>query len=189
MLNLLLIGLNYSEGKKIKSIDDLLYQEIGNNKDFKYTEQGQQLSNSVINIAYFRFRIFLKECQCNKDFNYNVERKIDKFENELGNNGFFDLPMVNSLSASNKEKLVSLISSNKMPYGIAMFNFLGFCEYLDGKIGTKYKSNHFLSKLYNGNAKDGTKARHERNSLIKKNSRHTSYLHIETVKKHYQQLK
>ncbi len=76
-----------------------------------------------------------------------------------------------------------------MPYGIAMFDFLGFCEHLDRELGTKYKANKILSNLYNESAKDGTSAKHLRRSLFKPLPRYKAGEHKETVKTDYQKLK
>ena len=118
-----------------------------------------------------------------------AETKTDKLKTELGKYGFFELPKVKELSASNKQSLIELISKNPMPYGIAMFDFLDFCEYLDREQGTKYKANNILSKLFKENAKDGTSAKHYRRSLIKLLPRYKAGEYKETVKKDYQKLK
>lgn len=76
-----------------------------------------------------------------------------------------------------------------MPYGIAMFDELGFCDYLDNEQGTKYKANTILSRLYNEKAKDGTSSKHYRRSLIRPTKRYKAGEYKETVKKDYQKLK
>jgi hypothetical protein len=118
-----------------------------------------------------------------------VESKIDKFKAQLYKFGFFELSKVKQLSEQNKQILVELISSKQMPYGIAMFDELGFCEYLDIEQGTKYKANIILSKLYNENAKDGTSAKHLRRSLIKPLERYKAGEYKEIVKTDYKKLK
>lgn len=118
-----------------------------------------------------------------------TETKTDNLKAELGKYGFFELPMVKQLSEPSKQNLIEKISTNKMPYGIAMFDFLGFCEYLDREQGTKYKANKILSRLYNAKAKDGTSAKHNRRSLFKPLSRYKACEYKETVKNDYQNLK
>lgn len=119
------------------------------------------------------------------------ETKEDKLKANLIQYGFFEIEKVKRLSDENKDKLIQLIVSEKMPYGIAMFEEINFCDYLDLLHGTKYKTNLIISKWYNPNAKDGTTAKHQRNALNKKepNKRYTSYLHKERVKKDYESLK
>lgn len=118
-----------------------------------------------------------------------LQTKTDKLKTSLFSYGFFELPMVKKLSETNRDKLVELLSSNQMPYGIAMFDELGFCEYLDKEKGTKFKANIIISRLYNEKAKDGTSSRHLRNSLIKPSDRYNAGNYKETVKKDYQNLK
>jgi hypothetical protein len=117
------------------------------------------------------------------------ETKTNKLKAELGKYGFFELPKVKQLSEPNKQSLIELIRSNPMPYGIAMFDELGFCEYLDNDKGSKYKANEILSRLYNEKAKDGTSAKHYRRSLIKPLARYKAGEYKETVKTDYQRLK
>ena len=116
------------------------------------------------------------------------ESKADKLKTELVKYGFFELEKVKCLTPDSKNQLVKLISQN-MAYGIAMFDFLKFCDYLENEKGTKYKANIILTRLYNEKAKDGTTARHYRSSLVKNNPRYTSYLHKESVQHDYQELK
>jgi len=76
------------------------------------------------------------------------ETKTDKLKEQLTKYGFFELLKIKQLSEQNKQDLIDLIIKNKMPYGIAMFDFLGFCEYLDKEQGTKYKADNILSRLF-----------------------------------------
>jgi hypothetical protein len=66
-----------------------------------------------------------------------AELKTDKLKAELGTYGFFELPKVKELSDPNKQSLIELISLNQMPYGIAMFEYLGFLKHL--------KAEHFTT--------------------------------------------
>ena len=118
-----------------------------------------------------------------------TETKADKLKFQLTTHGFFELPKVKLLSEPNKQNLVELIINNKMPYGIAMFNELGFCEFLDNEHGAKYKANKVLSRLYKEDAKDGTTARHYRHSLVNPNKRYNAKQYKEKVIKDYQNLK
>lgn len=117
-----------------------------------------------------------------------TETKTDTFKAKLGEHGFFELPKVKILTDEKKQQLVELVSKNPMPYGIAMFDFLGFCECLDREQGTKYKANQILSKLYNEKANDGTSAKHYRRSLVKPLQRYKAGEYKETVKTDYQNL-
>lgn len=65
------------------------------------------------------------------------ETKSDKLKAQLSEYGFFELPKVKQLSERTKQSLVELISSNGLPYTIAMLDFLGFIRHL--------KAEHFTS--------------------------------------------
>jgi len=117
-----------------------------------------------------------------------IKTKADILKENLQKGGFYNLEKVQALTEPNQNELINLISEN-MAYSIAMFDYLGFCDFLDNEKGTKYKANHYLSRLYNENAKDGTQAKHYRNSLINNKKRYTSYLHKEKVIKDYEKLK
>ena len=119
-----------------------------------------------------------------------AETKADKLNAQLSKYGFFELPKIKQLSEQNKQDLIDLIIKNKMPYGIAMFDFLGFCEYLDREQGTKYKADNILSRLFNEKAKDGTSAKHYRRSLIKFTTpRYKAGEYKDIVQKDYEELK
>ena len=117
------------------------------------------------------------------------ESESDKLKDELHEHGFFNLTRVKVLSEQGKKDLVELIRTNNMAYGISMFEYLGFCRHIDDEQGTKKKADLILSKLFNANAKGGTQSRHYRSSLIKHNTKYTSYLHEERVKTDYKKLK
>jgi hypothetical protein len=118
-----------------------------------------------------------------------TETRTDRFKTELTKYHFFELSKVKQLSEPNQQNLIELLSNNKMPYGIAMFDELGFCEFLDKELGTKYKTDKILSRLYNPKAKDGTSAKHYRRSLVKVSDRYKAGEHKETVKSDYEKLK
>ena len=117
-----------------------------------------------------------------------IRTKADIFKENLQQGGFYNLEKVQRLTQEGQNELVELICEN-MAYGIAMFDYLDFCEFLDKEKGTKEKANFYLSRLYNKKVKDGTRSRHLRNSLINNKPRHTSYLHIEKTIKDYEKLK
>lgn len=130
----------------------------------------------------------LEQIKINEKTGTAIKTKFDFFQEKLQEAGFYNLEKVKGLEPKSQNKLIELVLDNAS-YGIAMFDFLGFCEFLDLENGVKKKTNTFLSRLYNQNAKDDTKARHLRNSLKTKKPRYTSYLHKEQVKKDYQELK
>lgn len=120
-----------------------------------------------------------------------TETKTDKLKAELGKYGFFELPKVKQLSEPNKQSLVELISTNDLPYSIAMFDYLGFLKYL--------KAEHFPSdfKLFQAVAKwfDVAERAVKGNIYVlnvhsKENrKRYTADQQKQTVEKDYEKLK
>jgi len=130
------------------------------------------------------------------EYNYTpqqTETKTDKLKAELGEYGFFELPKVKQLSEPNKQSLVELISTNGLPYSIAMFEFLDFLKHLETEhFTTKYKLNKEVAKWFNSD-KEGRAVKGNISSLsdysTENKSKYTAHTHKETVKTDYQKLK
>ena len=84
---------------------------------------------------------------------------------------------------------IELIANNLMPYGIAMFDELGFLTSLDEREKNKGNANFKIAKLYNNKIKDGTNVKHLRNSLNRASNRYNDKEYRETVRNEYQKLK
>lgn len=84
-----------------------------------------------------------KERQTENSPPQQAETITDKLKAELGNYGFFELPMVKELAEPQKQSLVELISTNSLPYRIAMIEYLGFLKHLKAE---HFKSDHKLFK-------------------------------------------
>jgi len=120
-----------------------------------------------------------------------TETKTDKLKIELGKYGFFELSKVKQLSETNKQRLAELISTNALPYSIAMFEYLGFLKYL--------KAEHFTSdyKLFKAVAnwfevtERAVKGNiYVLNKFSKENrTRYTADQQKQTVQKNYEVLK
>ena len=122
-----------------------------------------------------------------------AETESDKLKAELGKYGFFELTVVKQLSEPNKQKLIELISSNDLPYKIAMCNYLGFLNHLEKEyFQTKYKLHIEVAKWFNSDKK-GRAVKGNISSLLtnttENKSRYTAHTHNETVKEDYQKLK
>ena len=121
----------------------------------------------------------------------NEPTKAQKLTEKLKPVGFFDLDKVKSLSAEGQISLVEIIATQSIPYAIAMFNSIGFLEYL-----TK---NHYSSKVRLFKALSKLLETAERNikgninvlsSASKENrKRYTAHEHQEQVQKDYEKLK
>jgi hypothetical protein len=99
-------------------------------KQYEFLEDRQQDKNQLTEAE--RYKHFLESllvCS-SKPIPKQNETKTDKLKAELGKYGFFELPTVKQLSEPNKQTIVELISENPMPYGIAMFDYLGFLKHL-----------------------------------------------------------
>jgi hypothetical protein len=122
-----------------------------------------------------------------------AETKTDKLKMELGKYGFFELPKVKKLSELNKQSLTELISTNGLPYSIAMFEYLEFLKHLESKhFNAKYRLNREVAKWLNSD-KEGRSVKGNISSLSEYSNedrrKYTAYTHKETVKTDYQKLK
>lgn len=121
------------------------------------------------------------------------ETKTDKLKAELGKYGFFELPKVKQLSEPNQQSLIELISTNGLPYSIAMFECLGFLKHIENEhFKTKYLLNKEVAKWFNSD-KDGRAVKGNISSLsdysTENKSKYTAHIHKENVKTDYQKLK
>ncbi len=101
--------------------------------------------------------------------------------------------MVKSLSETNRDKLVELISSKDLPYGIAMFDFLGYLRHLETEhFESKYKLNKEVSKWFTSD-KDGRAVKGNISTLSPKSKedkkKYTAHTHKKTVQIDYEILK
>lgn len=122
-----------------------------------------------------------------------TETKTDKLKAALGKYGFFELPKVKQLSEPNKQNLVELISTNGLPYSIAMFEYLGFLKHIENEhFKTKYELNKEVAKWFNSD-KEGRAVKGNISSLsdysTENKSKYTAHIHKENVKTDYQKLK
>jgi hypothetical protein len=120
-----------------------------------------------------------------------TETKTDKLKAELSKYGFFELPKVKQLSEPNKQRLIELISTNDLPYSIAMVEYLGFIKHLKVEhFTTDYKlfkevANWFevAERAVKGNI-------YVLNEFSKENrTRYTADQQKQTVQKNYEALK
>lgn len=125
----------------------------------------------------------------------NVDPKVtnsEKLSNHLLEHGFYSLDMVKNISEENQTKLIELLNSDKIPYRIAMFDYLGYLTYLEKEhFTTKKELQKNISKWFDSD-KDGRTIKGNINSLYEKSSeskRYTSHLHKEKVEKDYNSLK
>jgi len=119
-----------------------------------------------------------------------LSMKIDRhvIEDQLRKLNFLDLKLVKDLEVEKIKELIKILIQNKLPYQIAMLDFLGFLKYLE--------ESHFRTKLELHKALALIFKSHERavrgniNNLVSiKEKRYTSHIHMEIVKRDYLLLK
>lgn len=59
-----------------------------------------------------------------------IDNQLNNIKNHLSEYAFFELPKVKILAKVKQESLIELLSTNKLPYCIAMIDYLGFIDYL-----------------------------------------------------------
>ena len=124
----------YNETGKVfkyeSDFDDTYFGNLG-----FYIDDPDHVESTIEIISKIYLNDFIN--QCKRILKYKIalteETKVDKLKAELYKFGFFELPNVKTLSEPNKQSLIELITSNEMPYGIAMFDYLGFLKHLKAK--------------------------------------------------------
>lgn len=119
--------------------------------------------------------------------------KANILKEQLSQYGFFELEKVKTLSEQSKVSIIEKIAESGLPYAIAMFDYLGFIQYLEANhFDTKYKLNIEVSKWFNSD-KEGRAVKGNISSLLKNSTenknRYTAYKHKENVIKDYELLK
>jgi hypothetical protein len=133
--------------------------------------------------------------QCNRILKYRIvnpiETKTDKLKTVLSEHGFFELTKVKQLFEQNKQSLVELISTNDLPYSIAMLDYLAFLKHLKAE---HFKSDKKLFKAISewfGASERAVKGNiYVLNEFSKENrTRYTADQQKQTVQKNYEALK
>lgn len=137
-----------------------------------------------------------KQSESQNDFNSalsvedNPQKRL-RLRNELKLNGFDELDLVKCLSIGSYDTLMDFICSNKVPYKIAMLDYLGFIRHFTKKYGLGKKElceklGRMLltsSRTIQGNINVLYSSTGENKKLF------TSHSYINTVKEDYQKVK
>jgi len=120
-----------------------------------------------------------------------TETKTDKLKAELGKYGFFELQKVKQLSEPNKQSLVELISTNDLPYSIAMVEYLGFIKHLKAEhFTTDYKLFKAVANWFEVDERAVKGNIYVLNEFSKENrTRYTADQQKQIVQKNYEALK
>ncbi|MDC8104540.1 hypothetical protein MTQ00_08310 [Chryseobacterium sp. B21-037] len=133
------------------------------------------------------------------DRNYNskqdeqLKTKVQILNDILYKYGFFELEKLRELSEKSQNILVQLISDSKLPYVVAMLDYLDYFTYLErNHFKTKYRLHIEVSKWFNSD-KEGRAIKGNVNSLLKSSNenktRYTAFKHKEKVIRDYEELK
>lgn len=157
---------------------------VKRNKDFN-KKAIKKLEKSLIVIGN---RIEKRETNKTK---IEAEKKTDKLKEELGKYCFFELSKVKQLSEPNKQTLIELISTNDLPYSIAMFEYLGFLKYLKAEyFEPDYKLFKEVAKWFNVAERTIKGNIYVLKEFSKENrKRYTADQYKQTVQKEYEKLK
>lgn len=131
--------------------------------------------------------------------NYNskqteqIKTKAQILSEILYEYGFFELKKLKRLSEKSQNILVQSISDGKLPYVIAMLDYLEYFIYLEkNHFTTKYRLYIEVSKWFTSD-KEGRAVKGNINSLLKNStenkSRYTAFKHKEKVIRDYEELK
>jgi hypothetical protein len=118
--------------------------------------------------------------------------KADILREHLAGHGFFELPKLSGISDQGRTELISKMSNKGLPYQVAMFDHLGFIDYLlmEKCNSIKLQAYKLIGKILDKGA-DGVKKNIlalNPMSQIDKN-RYTAHLYIESVKNDIELLK
>ncbi len=201
--------------RKLNSIEisDIrkLYQKIivNGEKDFSKTNSpncrvniGAGDSNFIRVEGIAKFYEYLKSLdmpfETNSENHFAKTRNLpdtrtEKLKTLLNDFNFFDLNLVKLLQDKQQNELVYLISSKGLPYGIAMFNYLGFLDYLAEEFfPVKYQLYKEISKLFSSD-KEGRAVKGNINTLSEisheSKIRYTAHKYKQQVIIDYQNLK
>lgn len=133
----------------------------------------------------------LKSEKQNKEAGQKEKSKAEKLTIELQKYNFFSIDKVSELTDEGKKRIVQFICNNKLPYAIAMIDYLGFLFYLEKNYFTqKYKLYKEIAKWF------GTQDRTIKgniSSLIPNTTenltRYTAYKYKKIVEEDYKNIK
>lgn len=145
------------------------------------------------NYQVYAHTLYLFRKWIENQFPENPETKTDKLKTQLGQYGFFELPKIKKLSDPNKIKLVELISTNGLPYSIAMFDFLEFLEHMRKNHFTTHNQLNVEVARWFFASKDGRSVKGNISVLINTSTenreKYTSHIHKEQVQNDFYNLK
>ncbi len=161
-------------------------------KEYDYLEDRESEKLDLIEAE--RFKVYLEHL-LREYIASPIEKEetlSEKLTAQLGSKGFFELDKVKILSERSKKRLIVLLSENKLPYQIAMLNFL---EFIDSLKRDYFKSNkdtlEFISRILDKDLRtvQGNYYVLNQKSEQRKGKRYTAHQSIPLIKKDYESLK
>jgi hypothetical protein len=160
-------------------------------KQYEFLEDREQDKTQLTEAE--RYKVYLENLliHLNTPAPQQAETKTDKLKDELGKYGFFELPKVKQLSELNKQSLVELISTNDLPYSIAMVEYLGFIKHLKAEhFTTDYKLFKAVANWFEVDERAVKGNIYVLKEFSKENrTRYTAHQQKQTVQKNYEALK
>lgn len=160
-------------------------------KQYEFLEDKEQDKNQLTEVE--RYKVYLESfiIHLKKPSPQQTETKTDKLKAELGKYGFFELLKVKKLSEPNKQSLVELISTNDLPYSIAMVEYLGFIKHLKAEhFKTDYKLFKAVANWFEVDKRAVKGNIYVLNEFSKENrTRYTADQQKQIVQKNYEALK
>lgn len=161
------------------------------------------MSNTVFSIAYSHisanitleeyFKSFSNEVKPSETIYVKSEKdritRIETYKNGLGTFGFFELEKVKLLSDEKKQELLNTLLNSKVPYKIAMLDYLEFINYLLRYHFTRKEDMYDTLTEILGGERTAVKKSWLSLNPKSKEKRYKAYVHKEEVQKRYNQLK
>lgn len=108
------------------------------------------------------------------------------FIEEMKHSDFYTLPKISSLVDEKQNKIIDLIFENELPYCIALLDYLGFLSHLYKTYRSKTKMFEEIARIFLTDSRTVKGNVNVLNNYSKENrERYTAHLHIEKVKKDY----
>ena len=183
--------------QKFIEIIDIQLQNIplSTKKDFKLIyEKAIPNTSNAIHSEVLVVNSSLSDQNSNNEIKLDqsiIKTKYHKLKENMSNYGFNDLPLIKALTYPKKEELIALMSTSSIDYCIAMFDYLGYINYLKTQyFDTTKEMNTEIAVWLGSNERDiqGQISRLKPSSKEKKPD-YKSYLEVENVKNDYNRIK
>jgi len=158
------------------------FEQISLNKH-KLKEISQ---NSSISLNQELPSFFVKKQFSQIKYDAETTKLRDVFIEEMKHSDFYTLPKISSLVHEKQNKIIDLIFENELPYCIALLDYLGFISHQYKIFRSKTKMFEEIARIFQTDSRSVKGNVNVLNDYSKENrERYTAHLHIEKVKKDY----